>query len=329
MAINNPHDRFFKESFTCLENAVDFLEETLPTDVREELDLSSLVLDTDSYVDEELAEYFSDLVYTTQSKDSIFKISILFEHKSSLVDYPHLQLLKYFQKIWEVNLKQKEKLVFVIPLIIYHGKKSWCFKKFADYFYCVKLKLQRFFPEFSYILIDLSNYSNDELKKRVFKSVFLKMSLLLMKNIYDKNELEKNLTSILEIGKLYLEEERGLKFLESAIRYLSTTELEVDKVVKLIEEVSKKGGDMAMTMATKLREEGKEEGKKEGKKEGKVEGKVEGLQEALCLGLELKYGLKGLQFFGKVNDINTLNKLKALIEAVKISQSLDELEKMI
>lgn len=46
------------------------------------------------------------------------------------------------------------------------------------------------------------------------------MSLLVMRNIFNEKELGNNLKVFLEIGKQYFEEEEGLRFLESVIRYI-------------------------------------------------------------------------------------------------------------
>lgn len=69
---NNPHDNFFKEIFTVLENAIDFLMGILPEDILHELDISSLRLDNNSYVDEELDEFYSDLVYDCYTNEKYF-----------------------------------------------------------------------------------------------------------------------------------------------------------------------------------------------------------------------------------------------------------------
>lgn len=61
-----------------------------------------------------------------------------------------------------------------------------------------------------------------------------------------------------EIGRQYFEEKEGLKFLESVIRYLySATEIEVDKVVNVLKEISERGGELGMTTAMKLIEKAK------------------------------------------------------------------------
>ncbi|MEW6620615.1 MAG: Rpn family recombination-promoting nuclease/putative transposase [bacterium] len=48
MEISNPHDAFFKEVFSNKENADDFINATLPEDLKKNLDLSTLELDNNS-----------------------------------------------------------------------------------------------------------------------------------------------------------------------------------------------------------------------------------------------------------------------------------------
>ncbi len=261
MATSNSHDEFFKEIFSSVENTIDFLQGMLPKDILKGLDIAGLTLDNNSYVDEELKECFSDMVYNCCYKNQVQKIAILFEHKSKPDEWPHLQLIKYITKIIELKIKQNEEPVPVLPVILYHGKGKWKVKKFREYFGDVDPILHRFIPEFDYLLVNLSDYSNDSIKDQMFKRAPLEIALLLMKNIYNKEVLEKNLNGFLEIGREYFEQEEGLRFIKSIIKYLNGTELKAKKVIDTISEVSKKGGKLAMTMASELIEKGKREEK--------------------------------------------------------------------
>jgi hypothetical protein len=82
MEIINPHDKFFKETFSIKKNVIDFLQGTFPPEILKKLDLSTLTQDNNSYIDEELKEHFSDIVYTCFCKDKELRITLLFEHKS-------------------------------------------------------------------------------------------------------------------------------------------------------------------------------------------------------------------------------------------------------
>ncbi len=206
----------------------------------------------------------------------------------------------------------------VIPVILYHGREEWKGRRFREHFAGIDDTFNRFVPEFEYILTDLSRFSNDDIKNRIFKKVSLELSLLFMKNIFHENELERNLKDFFEIGRHYFEEEEGLGFLESVIRYLyNSTEIGVSTVVNTIKGISEKGGEISMTTATKLIEK------------GKLEGKIEGLKEAIEIGLELKYEAEGLKLFERIKAISTIEKLETIKEAVKVSKSIEEIEKLL
>ena len=62
-SFRNPHDRFFKELFARQENARDLLQLYLPPDLVALLDLSSLEITRDSFIDPNLQSHFSALLY--------------------------------------------------------------------------------------------------------------------------------------------------------------------------------------------------------------------------------------------------------------------------
>ncbi|MCL4727218.1 MAG: Rpn family recombination-promoting nuclease/putative transposase [Candidatus Kuenenia stuttgartiensis] len=334
MEIINPHDKFFKETFSIKKNVIDFLQGTFPPEILKKLDLSTLTQDNNSYIDEELKEHFSDIVYTCFCKDKELRITLLFEHKSYAAVCPYLQLMKYLLKIWEANSKQMQRLIPVIPVILYHGKDTWKARRFRDYFEGIDEEFLRFIPEFEYLLTDLSFYSNEEIKDKVFRRVSLQITMLLMRNIYNDKILGDKLKAFFEIGKQYFEEGEGLKFLESVIRYLYyASDIEEERVIDTLKEISEEGGRLSMTIAARLIEKGKmagrAEGKVEGKVEGRVEGRIEGLKEAIEIGLELKYGVEGLRLLERISKIVVIEKLEAIKEAVKISKNMEEIEKLL
>lgn len=61
--LTNPHDRFFKETFTRIEVARDFFANYLPRPVADVLDLETLALQSGSFIDSDLQEQFADLLY--------------------------------------------------------------------------------------------------------------------------------------------------------------------------------------------------------------------------------------------------------------------------
>ena len=126
--ISNPHDRFFKDVLSRREAARDFVLYYLPADLAALLDVESLVVSKDSFVDKDLREHFSDILYQVDLKqgDSAY-IYLLFEHKSYSDPLIALHLLRYMLRIWEQGVKQGKARPFspIIPIVVYHGKSKW------------------------------------------------------------------------------------------------------------------------------------------------------------------------------------------------------------
>ena len=92
--VANPHDAFFKQVFSVKANARDFLNSTLASDLKRELDLSRLQQENNSFVTEDLKEHFSDLIYTCPIRGGLMRIALLLEHKSYPEPFIHLQLMR-------------------------------------------------------------------------------------------------------------------------------------------------------------------------------------------------------------------------------------------
>jgi predicted transposase/invertase (TIGR01784 family) len=61
--ITNPHDRLFRETWSSRETAEDFLLHYLPAEILSGTDLNSLEICKDSFIEEELKDYYSDILY--------------------------------------------------------------------------------------------------------------------------------------------------------------------------------------------------------------------------------------------------------------------------
>jgi predicted transposase/invertase (TIGR01784 family) len=177
--------------------------------------------------------------------------------------------------VWEANIKQKQTLIPVIPVIFYHGKQKWKSRKFSDYFKGIDQNIELFLPSFNYLLTDLSSLSEIEIRD-LYKAMTVQISLLLMKSIFDEERFEKNIFRFFTGIDLFAETERGEKFLTSTMMYMYySTEIEPDIISKILTEVSTKGGEIAMTTAMKLRQKGIQEGIQEGMQKGKNEKAIE------------------------------------------------------
>ena len=63
MTVQNPHDKFFRDSFGRVDIARNYLEEYLPADLRRLLDLTEMTLQDGSFIDNEMKEHQTDILY--------------------------------------------------------------------------------------------------------------------------------------------------------------------------------------------------------------------------------------------------------------------------
>jgi predicted transposase/invertase (TIGR01784 family) len=271
MELHKSHDKFFKEVFSNIEEAIDLIKNTIPENVLDKIDLDTLQLDNASYTDKKLKEHFSDLVFNCEYGEGKIKVAFLFEHKSYVPSYPHLQVLNYMIKIWEMNIKEKSALMPVIPIIVYHGKENWEEEKFSDYFPGIDAYLLPFFPNFEYILENLPTVDFNKILES-YQSPVAKLALAFLKYIFMSDELTKLLPDLFFALENFKFDSKIKDFIVSFTIYLANnSDIEVDEIVRSLEKVNTEGGQIAMTTAEKLINQGKTE--------GKIEGKIENLKQ--------------------------------------------------
>jgi len=213
--ISSAHDKFFKETLSRREAAVDFVVHYLPKDIASLLNVDSLEISKDTFVDKELASHLSDLLY---GKGSVC-VYLLFEHKSFIEPLICLHLLRYMTRIWEQWLKKGKgkPLPAIIPCVVYHGKETWMVGPGFHDLFDHPGALDHVVPSFEYLLCDLSEYSDEEIKG----SVVLRVAFLLLKHIFS-SDLPEKFPGILGLLKDLLDKRSGLEYLETVLRYVAS-----------------------------------------------------------------------------------------------------------
>lgn len=322
--ITNPHDKFFKEVFTRLDTAEEFFLNYLPDDVVKLIDLDSLEYTKDSFIDEHLKEYFSDLLFKVYLRDgSLGYIYILFEHKSYQDPLTAFYILRYMVKIWEMSLKRGEVPGFpvIIPLVLYHGDKSWRtginFRDLFDY----PKDMHLFIPDYQYVLWDASRYSDDEIKGEAI----LRVALLILKYIF-KEDLRGRLSGILMLLKDLSKKRTGLEYIEAILKYIvnaaPTGNISYEDLrVAVDEALPYKGGEIMPTIADTLREEGMQQGVQQGV--------LEDAREAVIDILEMRFDVVPQSIIKIINGIDDISILKSLRRKAVKAISLDEFMKIL
>ncbi len=130
--MKNRHDKLFKFTFSRPEQIRDLLLYYVDEKFREGWDLSTIEVSKDSFVDNKLKEFFSDIVFTcrTDTNESM-TICFILEHKSYVDKLLPFQLLRYLVEVYDrQNSKQNkgknsEPIDPVIPIVLYHGSEPW------------------------------------------------------------------------------------------------------------------------------------------------------------------------------------------------------------
>lgn len=180
-----PHDDFFKVIFEQKEKAAAFIQAGLPKQIVAKLNLETLRKMDVAFSDRDLGNFRADVIYQCDYGDERkVLVSLLFEHKSYIPRYPHLQLLKYMLGIWESQVKNGEDLQPIIPIIFYHGQTEWKYRTMDTYFEggSIDPGLRPFLPNFTYWLTSLEA-EDDQWIMENFPHLSLRIGLLLMKHI--------------------------------------------------------------------------------------------------------------------------------------------------
>lgn len=264
----NPHDKFFKEFFGRKEIAKSFLREYLPQSLHNRFDFSTLAIKKDSYIDKELAEHFSDILYQIKISGKTSYIYFLFEHKSYADSWYSFQILRNRVKIWESFCKQNKKaskLPVIIPVVIYHGEGKWKLRNSIAPLFEEMVGTEKYIPESKCEIFDISHLPDEQIRGEIL----LRVQLLTLKYIF-RPELFDKLPEIFKLLATLSNKSRATEYLEVLLRYMTASidAQKADDLKKEVQKAIKTGDDIMPTIAEKWVQEGMEKGIEKGMEKG-------------------------------------------------------------
>ena len=296
MDLHNPHNDLFGFTFNDKQSVITFIKRFLDKKIVDNLDFEAFHREDTTYVTKEMKTFYADKVWSTKwgKTNKSVKVSFLFEHKSQ-VENPWLQLMQYLlegyrQQILEqqkVNKAKKQKqrirLTVIIPILFYHGEGKWQYRKFEDYFDLPDPYLKQFIPNFNYLLIDLANYSDEELF--ALEVSFLLSTLLLLKHKSDKAFIKQHYREIFIFVEEFKDNPNMGSFLEIMVLYMFRThKLEKHEVMDIVKDLPIAVQETAMTTYAIAVAEGEKRGLKKGETIGLKKGEfIKGLETAFEL----------------------------------------------
>lgn len=122
---STPHDALFKLFLRQPDTARDFLAFHLPAPIHALCDMKTLKLESSSFIDDDLRESYSDVLWSVKTEQGPGYIYCLIEHQSTSNKLIAFRMMRYAIAAMQNHLDAGYKtLPMVVPLLFYHGIES-------------------------------------------------------------------------------------------------------------------------------------------------------------------------------------------------------------
>ncbi|MCL6413257.1 Rpn family recombination-promoting nuclease/putative transposase [Pantoea agglomerans] len=280
-----PHDATFRQFLSQPDIARDFMELHLPAELRAICDLSTLKLESGSFVEDDLRQYFSDILYRLKTSNGDGYIHVLVEHQSTPDRHMAFRLMRYAVAAMHRHLEAGHKqLPLVIPVLFYTGKRSpYPYStRWLDEFEDPSLAENLYGSTFP--LVDVTVIPDEEIMGHRSMAALT----LLQKHIHQRDiaTLTDRLATLLMADYLSSPQVTAL------IHYLLQAGESADSeaFVRELAQRVPQHGDALMTIAQQLEQKGIEKGiqlgEQRGIEKGRNEGKVEVARTMLQNGID-------------------------------------------
>lgn len=267
-----PHDATFRQFLSQPTIARDFMELHLPAALLALCDLNTLKLESGAFVEEDLRQYFSDVLYsmkTTSREDGY--IHVLIEHQSSPDKHMAFRLMRYAIAAMQRHLDAGNKrLPLAIPVLFYSGKRSpYPYStRWLDEFAMPVLASELYGNAFP--LVDVTVIPDED----IIGHRSMAALTLLQKHIHQREltELIDKLAPVLLAG--YLSSSQVISLVHYLLQAGETADADI--FVRTLAQRVPQHEDALMTIAQQLEQKGIEKGIQLGEQRGLEKGRSEG-----------------------------------------------------
>jgi len=270
------HDEFFRRAMEDPVIARDFLRSHLPQKVLNIIDINSLILEKESFVEENLLNSISDVLFSFKSGAGEAYVYVLLEAQSTSDYFMPYRLFKYSMNIYDRYLKNNPNakyLPLIYPLVFYNGKKK----------YEAPLNFWELFenPEFAkefwvnnYQLINVREIADKELKTRKLSGILE----FFMKHIHER-KLLKQWEEISHLLPELIEISGGRDYIKMILHYTVDFTEEDDKMKlgNLLHKSLREAEDEMVSIAQSWKNEGIKIGMENGITQGINQGITQGI----------------------------------------------------
>ncbi len=141
--IHQPNDKLFKLCLHEIIVAKEFFHAHLPTAILKQVDMDTLELQKETFIDEAYKTTEADVVYKVSLNNAVGYLYVLTEHQTNIDTWIAFRLWVYTTRIMEMHHKQNptKPLPVVYPMVVYAGDKPW-----NALLYSFNLKVLSFLP---------------------------------------------------------------------------------------------------------------------------------------------------------------------------------------
>ena len=262
--VHRPHDKLFRTVFADQRQAAALLQAHLPESIAGHLRWSSLALQDRTFVDDELLDSESDLLFSVKRTAGHpgHGLYVLLEHESRPDRWMPFRLLKYCCLIWDRARQQypnERRLRPIVPLVFYQGRRRWRHPtEFAELF-AAPVRDWPWVPRFAHLLVDQSQVGPQAVRGRLQGRI---AQLMMMARYRHRREALRHAARLLA----QMLTGGGGEAVRPLVRYLLATQTRNTARRfgdELRDAVPGVGGDLMTTYAEELIREGERKGRLE------------------------------------------------------------------
>ena len=303
--------------------ARDFLNQHLPPALLARMDLSTLEVRPETFINDALKASACDVLYVVKMDGQSAYIYLLIEHQREMRLYMPVDVFGYKHDIWMAHIKHYPgtKLPVIIPIIFYNGETPYTASTQLKDFMAGPMEFIEEHLHQDFILIDVHNLEDETLREQKWAG----MLAFFMKHV-NAPDIVKYVREV--IGSLITLIGLGYEgFVVSLLNYYMSEAkgFNLTIYIELVQEYfSKEIGAQVMNMAQQLRNEGIVIGIKQGVQQGIEQGIEQGEAIVLLHLLQRKFGKVPAHHRAKIEAADS-ELLLSLAEGVLEASSLDGL----
>jgi predicted transposase/invertase (TIGR01784 family) len=270
------HDQLFRKALENPIVAKEFFQAHLPKRIQAIVDTSTLKMEKDSFIEQNLKNSISDVLFSIKAGNSDGYLYLLLEHQSTPDHFMAFRLLRYMVNICSRHLtlnKDTKHLPFVYPMIFFNGKKQYNVpRNIWDLFDNSILTKEIWSNDLK--VINVHDIPDDELKKRAWSGIME----FFLKHIHER-ELLNRWQEVAELLPQFAKVSIGFDYIETVLFYTLTKIKQDDRIELENLLVSKLNQDTGKKLMKSLAKHWEDEGIQKGIERGIQKGKSEGIQE--------------------------------------------------